>query len=69
DNYTIIAEQTTPRINDVLRAGHATVTYTIVRPGASPVKGFSTPEQAELAVARMRREFADMLAYMNRNSR
>ena len=67
DNYRIIAETTTPRINDVLRPGHAAITYTIVREGSSPIKGFSTPESAEMAVARMRREFDEQIAYMNRN--
>jgi len=67
--YRIIAEQTNHRVNDVLRSGHAAVTYTIVRDGSSPVKGFSTPESAEMAVARMRREYAEAIAYMNRHSR
>lgn len=66
--YKIVAEQTTPRKHDVMRPGHAAVTYTIVREGSSPVKGFSTRESAENAVARMRREFEEMLSYMNRNS-
>lgn len=65
--YRIVAEQATPRINDVLRTGHANVTYTIVREGSSPVKGFSTPDAAERAVARMRKEFEEQIAYMNRN--
>ena len=67
DNYTIIEEQTIARKNDVLRPGHSAVTYTIVREGSSPVKGFSTRESAERAVARMRVEFEEMLSYMNRN--
>lgn len=65
--YRIVPENTTPRINDVLRPGHANVTYTIVREGSSPVKGFSTRESAENAIARMRREFDEQIAYMNRN--
>jgi hypothetical protein len=69
NNYTIIAEQATPRINDVLRSGHASITYTIIREGSSPVKGFSTRESAENAVSRMRREFEEQIAYMNRNRR
>lgn len=66
-NYRIIAETNVHRVNDVLRHGHAAITYTIIRDGASPVKGFSTPESAEMAVARMRREFEEAMAYMNRN--
>jgi len=66
-NYTIIAEQTNHRVNDVLRPGHSSITYTIIREGSSPVKGFSTAESAEMAVARMRREYAEAIAYMNRN--
>jgi hypothetical protein len=66
-NYRIIAENNTPRVNDLLRPGHASVTYTIVREGCSPVKGFSTAESAERAVARMRAEFEEQVAYMNRN--
>jgi hypothetical protein len=65
--YRIIAEETVPRINDVLRPGHASVTYTIVRENASPVKGFSTVASAEWAIARMRREFAEAMAYENRH--
>ena len=65
--YRIIAETNEHRVNDVLRPGHAAITYTIVREGSSPVKGFSTPESAEMAVARMRREFEEAMAYMNRN--
>lgn len=68
-NYRIIAEQTNHRVNDVLRPGHSAVTYTIVREGSSPIKGFSTVESAENAVARMRREFDAAMAYMNRHSR
>ena len=65
--YRIIAENTTHRVNDVLRPGHAAITYTIVREGSSPVKGFSTRDSAENAIARMRREFDEQIAYMNRN--
>lgn len=65
--YKIIAEQTVARKNDVLRAGHSSITYTIVREGSSPVKGFSTRESAEMAVSRMRREFDEQVSYMNRN--
>lgn len=65
--YRIVPETTVHRVNNVLRPGHANVTYTIVREGSSPVKGFSTPESAERAVARMRKEFEEQVAYMNRN--
>ena len=65
--YRIVPEVTTHRINDVLRPGHSSVTYTIVREGSSPVKGFSTVESAENAIARMRREFAEAMAYENRH--
>ena len=65
--YRIVAETTTPRINDLLRPGHSAITYTIIRDGSSPVKGFSTVESAERAVARMRVEFEEQVAYMNRN--
>jgi hypothetical protein len=68
-NYTIIAETTVHRVNDVLRPGFAGVTYTIIREGSSPIKGFSTAQSAEMAVARMRREFDEAMAYMNRHSR
>ena len=67
DNYTIIEENNVPRKHDVMRAGHSSITYSIIREGSSPVKGFSTREQAESAVARMHREFQEQVAYMNRN--
>lgn len=66
-DYKIVAQTTTPRVNDVLRSGHSAITYSIIREGSSPVTGFSTVESAERAVARMRVEFEEMLSYMNRH--
>jgi hypothetical protein len=66
-NFEIVEETATPRKHDVLRPGFAAITYTIVREGSSPVKGFSTLESAQDYVGRMRREFEEQIAYMNRN--
>jgi len=66
-DYKIVAQTTTPRVNDVMRPGHSSITYSTIREGSSPVTGFSTIESAENYVARMRAEFNAALAYMNRN--
>ena len=66
-NFEIVEETATPRKNDLLRTGFSAITYSIIRQGSSPVKGFSTRESAEDYIARMRREYAEAIAYMNRN--